>query len=429
MFLQGLRFCLTGRAVFVVLSITLIVGCGGSGGGSAETSRPPSGYLADHSVSSTYELTRANVPVVAETLRFETMGAIFIFDELRKLYPQPMPTFQLKNARRKVACDHSGYVMVTIKDRGATIAQDYENCKDSEDGMLISGTLRSYIHDVDNAAKTYKATIEYVDYSGSQDGERTTRSTIQVFSVSVDENNILLVETESHGTTFDSGVGEEYESNLRFTSIYYRLPDAFFGVPEINGYMDYQSSGAVLLSSQTDGVLTTIAGFGDERAAFKLFLNHYGIGFTTADGEQFSAGVAMDKVSEVDAFSASNSAPEAKSWVNNKVFYADENAPIVLALDNAFYDPDLDLLKVDVTVQCQPENADVSVDLQEPFKMTVTTDTFGSYTLYVVVTDAQGRSAHASFPFQYWAEEGAENNEPRVCSTLPPSLPIGIFAE
>ena len=94
MFLQGLRFCLTGRAVFVVLSITLIVGCGGSGGGSGETSRPPSGYLADHSVSSTYELTRANVPVVAETLRFETMGAIFIFDEFLKKVSLNFSTFK-----------------------------------------------------------------------------------------------------------------------------------------------------------------------------------------------------------------------------------------------------------------------------------------------------------------------------------------------
>ena len=412
-------FC---RVLLAFLFVGLLSHCGG-GGGNGGSGRPGSAYVSDYSISPSYVLTRSNVPLVTAVFQFETLNPVFLLEDLRSLYNNPVPVFRFDNTRQTVACDYSGSVTITIRGKGSEIEQESQNCQDSADDIIVNGRIHAYLYDVDASQGKFKATVELSDYSESLGNKGTTYSGIQVFSFQLDEQGVVYLDVETHGTVYDQDVGEEYETNLRFQAIYLSFNSYLLAIVDAVGYLNFQNSGAVLVEPDQVRIANLLTGFGGEQAISKLFLDHYAIGYTTGNGEVLSAGVPVSRVKDVDVFAEHNTPVSFVGSQQVKQYFAEDSSKIVLPLDEVFYDPDLDLLNTDITITCSPENAEFLIDLSDPFKATIEADTYGNYAVGITVTDGEGKTASGYAFFDYWKDQSSQSDAVNPCKSIPLPLP------
>lgn len=410
------------RVLLAFLFVSMFSHCGG-GGGKGGSGRPSSAYISDYSISPSYALERSNVPSVAAVFQFETLNPVFLLEDLRSLYNNPVPVFHFDNTRQTVACDYSGSVTVTVRGKGSEIEQESQNCQDSADDIIVNGRIHAYLYDVDASQGKFKATVELSDYSESLGNKGTTYRGIQVFSFHLDEQGVVYLDVETHGTVYGQDVGEEYESNLRFQAIYLSFNSYLLAIVDALGYLNFQNSGALLVEPDQVRIANLLNGLGGEQVISKFFLDHYAIGYTTGNGEVLSAGVPVNRVKDVDVFAEQNTPVSFLGSQQVKQYFAEGSSKIVLPLDEVFYDPNLDLLNTDITVTCSPENAEFSIDLSDPFKVTIETDTYGRYVVGITVTDGDGQTANGSVFFDYWPDQSSQNDAVNPCVSTPPVLP------
>lgn len=424
--------CLGGAAALSL--VVLLTACGGGGGGGDESLKPPaSRYDAQDAPTPSYQLNRANVPVAAEALRFELINASSIFELVEALLGPGVPVFEYENDQTTLNCDVSGSFTLTVKGNGALIRTRFNDCRDDFGGEGLNGLITIYLHDVDASQRRYTITTEFVDYGVASGGElREEYSGLSVVSVALLEQGIVQFQTEVRGDIYSSELGEAVVTNLSYSAQLRpgRDPEtgrdiAIYSVTRALGYLDFSGSGALRVSHRVDTPTLSLEGLGGDSLNFKLYNGCYG--FAWNDGETLlSAGASQQDWDDVIGPASEDTPPRAKTNAKTATIYADDVNDISLPLDELFFDPNVDLLRVEALVSCAPDNASYTVAadlLSEPYKLAFSADTFGYYLIDVTVRDAQGQMARSYYRVEYWQNQDSIDSPYIYCDVPLERLP------
>ncbi|AMO69627.1 hypothetical protein DOK_15084 [gamma proteobacterium BDW918] len=403
--------------ICIIIAVSIISACGGGGGsGASSNAKPTSKFIENHSVSASYILNRENVPLVAEEFRNEIFQPIVVFDGHRATISAPMPQFNIQNGGQRIACDYTGAVTTTVQDNGGTITLEFEQCKDDANDASSSGTIKSYIYNVNEAAQTYNGAVEFINYQEDFGNRHFSANGTTVFDVRIAEYNIIIVEAETHRNVYDSDIQENLESNIAYAFLYRQLPEYIGLAISASGYLNFENSGALLLSSDQDLVATTLTGLGNRQAFVKLHNNRYSLRYSEREGEYLSIGIPAPRIDDIDAFAA-NTTPQYTSDSRIRLFYAPNHEAAEVLLEEWFYDAEFNLHNIDVNIVCSPNGAQTNINLEDPFKIKFTSDTYGSYTLNVKITDSDGKFAQGLIYINYSQNNQPGNPPPSQCQT------------
>ena len=403
-------------SVILIASLALSA-CGGGGGGGDVNSAPESKYIANHSLSASYALNRTNTPLVAEKFINEILQSIAVFDGHRLVLSTPIPQFYFENGTQRTSCNYSGSINTSIQKNGGTITLEFDQCKDDINDVSSSGTIKSYIYNVNETDRTFNAAVEFIDYQERLGSRYTSASGTTVLNVSIVEHDIIIVEAETHRNVYDSDIQENFESNISYAFLYLQYPEylALLALPtDSSGYIDFENSGTLILSGDVDLYAATITGFGDNQAKVKLHNNRYSLRYEENSGEYFSIGISASKFDDIDVFAA-NTPPHFTLNNNPKSFYAPNQEPAEILLDQWFFDAEFNLHEIDVNISCGPVGAQTNIGLEDPFKIKFTSDIYGLYTLNVRITDADGNFAEGPIYIKYLQDEQSGNTTGEKC--------------
>lgn len=410
--------------------IFLLSACGGGGGsGGGEPLRPPaSRYDAQDTPTPSYLLKRANASLPAEALRFELMNVHGVFEIVQELLGPGVPVFEYENTQVTQSCDITGSYTLSVKANGAVLAFRFDDCQDDFGEDQLNGLFSIYLHDVDYRQRRYTITTEFLDYRASGGGISEQYSSISVASVALLEEGVVQFQTEVRGSIDSSEVGEAIGTNLSYSAELRPTRDpetgreiAFFSVSRVLGYLAFSGSGVLRVSQSGDSPTLQLDGLGGDSLFFQLYDGNYG--FAWDDGETLlSAGASQWDLDDVSGSVSEDTPPMAKTDVKTVTVYADEVNDILLPLGELFFDPEVDLLSIEASVSCGPDNARyrVSADLpSQPYTLAFSADTFGYYLIEVTVRDAQGQQARSHYRVEYWQNRDSVDS-PYIYCTLPP---------